>query len=57
MNDHKEEVAKTKEQKALIQNLIKTVDTNIQKIEDLKQQTDLIVRLNPNQDKNIQQKI
>lgn len=57
LNDHKEEVAKTREQKALIQNLIKTVDTNIQKIEDLKQQTALIVRLNPNQDKNIQQKI
>ena len=57
LNDHKEEVAKTREQKALIQNLIKTIDTNIQKIEDLKQQTALIVRLNPNQDKNIQQKI
>lgn len=57
LNDHKEEVAKTKEQKALIQNLIKTIDANIQKIENLKQQTALIVRLNPNQDKNIQQKI
>lgn len=57
LNEHKEIVAKTKEQKALIQNLIKTVDTNIQKIEDLKQQTALLIDLNPNRNKNIKQKI
>lgn len=57
LNEHKEIVAKTKEQKALIQNLIKTIDTNIQKIDDLKQQTALLIDLNPNRNKNIQQKI
>lgn len=57
LNEHKEIVAKTKEQKALIQNLIKTVDTNIQKIEDLKQQTALIAALNTNQDSKTKQHI
>ena len=57
LNGDKEIVAKTREQKALIQNLIKTVDANIQKIEDLRQQTALLTNLNPNRDKSIQQKI
>lgn len=57
LNHHKNLIGKEKNQKALIQNLIKIIDVNIHKINDLKQQTALIAALNANQDSKSQQHI
>lgn len=57
LNHHKNLIEKEKNQKALIQNLIKIIDVNIHEINDLKQQTALIATLNTNQDSKSQQHI